>query len=159
MSVIYLVHFSLLLKPPWDLKSCILVRFCVQVDTAGWLERTKQDKGPASLSIMQSRKNLMRAHVVALVLDAEEVHNILHCLFIMPQNLFSELRVYAYNANLVSFWSSLLHKYFIVSWKKWFLVAPSILACWCFLGVEIFDRNWKSLQNFVSYQLDHWLYS
>lgn len=45
----------------------------------------------------------MRAHVVALVLDAEEVHNILHCLFIMPQNLFSELRVYAYNANLVSF--------------------------------------------------------
>lgn len=43
------------------------------VDTAGWLERTKQDKGPASLSIMQSRKNLMRAHVVALVLDAEEI--------------------------------------------------------------------------------------
>lgn len=44
-----------------------------QVDTAGWLERTKQDKGPSSLSIVQSRKNLMRAHVVALVLDAEEV--------------------------------------------------------------------------------------
>ncbi|CAL5378230.1 unnamed protein product [Camellia sinensis] len=43
------------------------------VDTAGWLERTKQDKGPASLSIVQSRKNLMRAHVVALVLDAEEI--------------------------------------------------------------------------------------
>ncbi|KAG5525688.1 hypothetical protein RHGRI_032102 [Rhododendron griersonianum] len=43
------------------------------VDTAGWLGRTKQDKGPASLSIMQSRKNLMRAHVVALVLDAEEI--------------------------------------------------------------------------------------
>ncbi|XP_057500894.1 LOW QUALITY PROTEIN: uncharacterized protein LOC130784930, partial [Actinidia eriantha] len=46
------------------------------VDTAGWLERsqrTKHDKGPASLSIMQSRKNLMRAHVVALVLDAEEI--------------------------------------------------------------------------------------
>ncbi|KAF5731792.1 putative GTP-binding protein enga [Tripterygium wilfordii] len=43
------------------------------VDTAGWLQRTKQEKGPASLSIMQSRKNLMRAHVVALVLDAEEI--------------------------------------------------------------------------------------
>lgn len=43
------------------------------VDTAGWLERTKQDKGPSSLSIVQSRKNLMRAHVVALVLDAEEI--------------------------------------------------------------------------------------
>ncbi|CAN4117824.1 unnamed protein product [Withania somnifera] len=44
------------------------------VDTAGWLERTKQqEKGPASLSIMQSRKHLMRAHVVVLVLDAEEI--------------------------------------------------------------------------------------
>ncbi|CAI9771358.1 unnamed protein product [Fraxinus pennsylvanica] len=43
------------------------------VDTAGWLERTKQDKGASSLSIMQSRKHLMRAHVVALVLDAEEI--------------------------------------------------------------------------------------
>ncbi|KAH6799129.1 GTP-binding protein [Perilla frutescens var. frutescens] len=43
------------------------------VDTAGWLERTKQDKGPSSLSIVQSRKNLMRAHVVALVLDAEKI--------------------------------------------------------------------------------------
>ncbi|KAJ4958519.1 hypothetical protein NE237_025630 [Protea cynaroides] len=43
------------------------------VDTAGWLQRTKQEKGPASLSVMQSRKSLMRAHVVALVLDAEEV--------------------------------------------------------------------------------------
>ncbi|KAK6119104.1 hypothetical protein DH2020_047147 [Rehmannia glutinosa] len=43
------------------------------VDTAGWLERTKQDKGPSSLSIVQSRKHLMRAHVVALVLDAEEI--------------------------------------------------------------------------------------
>jgi predicted GTPase len=45
----------------------------MQVDTAGWLQRTKQEKGASSLSIMQSRKNLMRAHVVALVLDAEEV--------------------------------------------------------------------------------------
>lgn len=43
------------------------------VDTAGWLPRTKDEKGPSSLSIMQSRKNLMRAHVVALVLDAEEI--------------------------------------------------------------------------------------
>lgn len=45
----------------------------IQVDTAGWLQRTKQEKGAASLSIMQSRKSLLRAHVVALVLDAEEV--------------------------------------------------------------------------------------
>lgn len=45
------------------------------VDTAGWLQRTKQEKGPSSLSIVQSRKNLMRAHVVALVLDAEEIAN------------------------------------------------------------------------------------
>lgn len=43
------------------------------VDTAGWLQRTGLDKGPSSLSVMQSRKNLMRAQVVALVLDAEEV--------------------------------------------------------------------------------------
>ncbi|KAJ4717652.1 GTPase Der-like [Melia azedarach] len=42
------------------------------VDTAGWLQR-EREKGPASLSVMQSRKNLMRAHIVALVLDAEEV--------------------------------------------------------------------------------------
>ncbi|XP_037493413.1 GTPase Der [Jatropha curcas] len=44
-----------------------------QVDTAGWLHRSGQEKGPSSLSIMQSRKNLLRAHVVALVLDAEEI--------------------------------------------------------------------------------------
>lgn len=43
------------------------------VDTAGWMHRTKDEKGPASLSVMQSTKNLMRAHVVALVLDAEEI--------------------------------------------------------------------------------------
>ncbi|XP_073149932.1 uncharacterized protein [Henckelia pumila] len=43
------------------------------VDTAGWLGRTRQEKGPSSLSVMQSRKHLMRAHVVALVLDAEEI--------------------------------------------------------------------------------------
>jgi predicted GTPase len=44
------------------------------VDTAGWLERSGREKGPSSLSIIQSRKNLMRAHVVALVLDGEEVY-------------------------------------------------------------------------------------
>nr|CAD1843328.1 unnamed protein product [Ananas comosus var. bracteatus] len=43
------------------------------VDTAGWLQRSGQEKGPASLSVVQSRKNLMRAHVVALVLDGEEI--------------------------------------------------------------------------------------
>lgn len=50
-------------------------RTVYMVDTAGWLQRTNQEKGPASLSIMQSRKNLMRAHVVVLVLDAEEIAN------------------------------------------------------------------------------------
>ncbi|KAJ1427083.1 Small GTP-binding protein domain [Sesbania bispinosa] len=45
------------------------------VDTAGWLQRTKQEKGAASLSIMQSRKSLLRAHIIALVLDAEEILN------------------------------------------------------------------------------------
>ena len=45
----------------------------VKVDTARWLERTERDKGPASLSIMQSKKSLMRAYIVALVLNAEEV--------------------------------------------------------------------------------------
>jgi len=53
----------------------------MQVDTAGWLERTKE-KGPASLSIMQTRKNLMRAHVVALVLDGEEVCQLLFRAFL-----------------------------------------------------------------------------
>ncbi|KAJ3686684.1 hypothetical protein LUZ61_015848 [Rhynchospora tenuis] len=43
------------------------------VDTAGWMERSGKEKGPSSLSILQSRKNLMRAHVVALVLDGEEI--------------------------------------------------------------------------------------
>ncbi|KAK2638687.1 hypothetical protein Ddye_026482 [Dipteronia dyeriana] len=43
------------------------------VDIAGWLQRTERDKGPSSLSIMHSRKNLMRAHVVTLVLEAEEI--------------------------------------------------------------------------------------
>lgn len=57
----------------------ILLWFISQVDTAGWLQRGDRQKGPASLSIMQSRKNLMRAHVVALVLDAEEVCHTLYC--------------------------------------------------------------------------------
>ncbi|CAL9059346.1 unnamed protein product [Musa banksii] len=43
------------------------------VDTAGWLQRSGKEKGPASLSVMQTRKNLMRAHVIAVVLDAEEI--------------------------------------------------------------------------------------
>lgn len=48
-------------------------RTIYMVDTAGWLRRTKSEKGASSLSIVQSRKNLMRAHVVGLVLDGEEV--------------------------------------------------------------------------------------
>ncbi|KAM0019573.1 putative GTP-binding protein EngA [Helianthus debilis subsp. tardiflorus] len=48
-------------------------RTIYMVDTAGWLQRTKSEKGASSLSIVQSRKNLMRAHVVALVLDGQEV--------------------------------------------------------------------------------------
>lgn len=52
--------------------------YFAQVDTAGWLERTKQEKGPATLSVVQSRKHLMRAHIVALVLDAEEVFRPIH---------------------------------------------------------------------------------
>lgn len=52
----------------------------LQVDTAGWMERSGKEKGPASLSVVQSRKNLMRAHIVALVLDGEKVLNfILMC--------------------------------------------------------------------------------
>lgn len=43
------------------------------VDTAGWLQRTKLEKGASSLSIMQSRKSLLRAHIIALVLDAGEI--------------------------------------------------------------------------------------
>ncbi|XP_068659273.1 uncharacterized protein [Aristolochia californica] len=43
------------------------------VDTAGWLPRAGQEKGPSSLSVMQSKKNLMRAHIVVMVLDADEI--------------------------------------------------------------------------------------
>ena len=56
-----------------DSNLIILFLFMVQVDTAGWMERSGKEKGPASLSVVQSRKNLMRAHIVALVLDAEKV--------------------------------------------------------------------------------------
>lgn len=49
------------------------------MDTAGWLQRTKSEKGASSLSIVQSRKNLMRAHVVALVLDGQEVGQNMFC--------------------------------------------------------------------------------
>ncbi|KAL2491065.1 GTP binding [Abeliophyllum distichum] len=38
----------------------------------GWRGQNRK-RGASSLSIMQSRKHLMRAHVVALVLDAEEI--------------------------------------------------------------------------------------
>lgn len=73
------VHLNLLIS---DYKYIVdSFTFFVQVDTAGWLQRTNQEKGPASLSIMQSRKNLMRAHIVALVLDAEEVRCTSRCLF------------------------------------------------------------------------------
>ncbi|KAK8956281.1 putative tRNA modification GTPase mnmE [Platanthera guangdongensis] len=43
------------------------------VDTAGWLHRSGQEKSPSSLSVVQTKKNLMRAHVIALVLDGEEI--------------------------------------------------------------------------------------
>ncbi|XP_039143853.1 LOW QUALITY PROTEIN: GTPase Der [Dioscorea cayenensis subsp. rotundata] len=43
------------------------------VDTAGWLHRSGKEKGPSSLSVVQSRKNLMRAHIIALVLDGHEI--------------------------------------------------------------------------------------
>lgn len=70
ISLIYLADFLVILHGYLVLMP---MNISGQVDTAGWLERTKQDKGPSSLSIVQSRKNLMRAHIVALVLDAEEV--------------------------------------------------------------------------------------
>ncbi|KAG0608024.1 hypothetical protein M758_8G072000 [Ceratodon purpureus] len=43
------------------------------VDTAGWMQRSKLKEGPAALSAMNARRNVQRAHVVALVLDAEEI--------------------------------------------------------------------------------------
>ncbi|CAM6021817.1 unnamed protein product [Sphagnum balticum] len=43
------------------------------VNTAGWMQRVKVKEGPAALSAMHARRNIQRAHVVALVLDAEEI--------------------------------------------------------------------------------------
>lgn len=37
------------------------------------MQRQKLKEGPAALSAMNARRNVQRAHVVALVLDAEEV--------------------------------------------------------------------------------------
>ncbi|KAL3694628.1 hypothetical protein R1sor_008279 [Riccia sorocarpa] len=45
------------------------------VDTAGWLQRVQVKEGPAALSAMHARKGVMMAHVVALVVDGEEVAN------------------------------------------------------------------------------------
>jgi len=71
------MHLSIYLILKFQLHFIIIIIFAViQVDTAGWLQRTKQEKGAASLSIMQSRKSLLRAHIIALVLDAEEVYDL-----------------------------------------------------------------------------------
>jgi hypothetical protein len=35
--------------------------------------KVREEERPASLSVVQSRKILMRAHIVSLVLDAEKV--------------------------------------------------------------------------------------
>eukprot|EP01018_Ginkgo_biloba_P024152 Gb_22088 [translate_table: standard] len=43
------------------------------VDTAGWLQRSKVGEGPAALSAMHARRSIMRAHIVAIVLDGEEI--------------------------------------------------------------------------------------
>lgn len=43
------------------------------VDTAGWLQRSKIEGGPAALSAMHARRNIMRAQIVAMVLDGEEI--------------------------------------------------------------------------------------
>lgn len=65
----------------------------MQVDTAGWMERSGKEKGPASLSVVQSRKNLMRAHIVALVLDAEKVFTLFFMSRAMTYSLHPELIV------------------------------------------------------------------
>lgn len=71
------VNLSIYLILKFPIHFIIIIIFAViQVDTAGWLQRTKQEKGAASLSIMQSRKSLLRAHIIALVLDAEEVYDL-----------------------------------------------------------------------------------
>jgi len=77
MYMSFVLKCSLYLILKFQLYFIIIIIFAViQVDTAGWLQRTKQEKGAASLSIMQSRKSLLRAHIIALVLDAEEVYDL-----------------------------------------------------------------------------------
>ncbi|XP_057844832.2 uncharacterized protein LOC131054353 isoform X3 [Cryptomeria japonica] len=46
------------------------------VDTAGWLRRSKVEDKPTELSAMHARRSIMRAHIVAIVLDGEEVTGI-----------------------------------------------------------------------------------
>lgn len=75
--------------------------FVFQVDTAGWLLRAGKEKGPASLSVMQSRKNLMRAHVIALVLDAEEVRHLFYGIYSYCQSLLSEATFFMQSVNLL----------------------------------------------------------
>ncbi|XP_002976821.2 uncharacterized protein LOC9649939 [Selaginella moellendorffii] len=43
------------------------------VDTAGWIQRSQLEEGPMALSAMLARRSLMTAHVVAIVLDAQEI--------------------------------------------------------------------------------------
>ncbi|XP_057844830.2 uncharacterized protein LOC131054353 isoform X1 [Cryptomeria japonica] len=43
------------------------------VDTAGWLRRSKVEDKPTELSAMHARRSIMRAHIVAIVLDGEEI--------------------------------------------------------------------------------------
>ncbi|BFI29491.1 GTPase [Marchantia polymorpha subsp. ruderalis] len=45
------------------------------VDTAGWMQRVQVKEGPAALSAMHARRGVMNAHIVALVLDGEEIAN------------------------------------------------------------------------------------
>ena len=44
------------------------------MDTAGWLHRSEQ--GEESLAAMDAKRRLMKAHVVALVLDAGDVRTL-----------------------------------------------------------------------------------
>lgn len=43
------------------------------VDTAGWMQRVQVKQGPAALSAMHARRSVMRANIVVLVLDGEEI--------------------------------------------------------------------------------------
>ncbi|GAQ78236.1 GTP-binding protein of EngA family [Klebsormidium nitens] len=43
------------------------------VDTAGWMHRSRLEEGAPQLSAADARKKIMRAHVVALMLDAQEI--------------------------------------------------------------------------------------